>query len=178
MPVFHARIVTSDDYVQRRAAQREAHLVRVLGLRSRGLVVAGGPTPDGRLAELIYRAPQRPDVTRLIEEDPYYVAGAWKSYTLRVFSEFIEPLKLPPMVADGSRGVILVEGEAQRADKAKLALIGLRAAGRLGFGGFFDGGATLALLATADAAEARRWLAETGFWDEGRLAARPFLYVL
>ncbi len=114
----------------------------------------------------------------MIEEDPYYAAGAWKSYSLRMFREFIEPLNLPPLVTDGSRRATLVEGEARRVEEAKRALVGLRTTGRLGFGGFFDGGATLALLATADAAEAGRWLADTGFWDAGRLAARPFLYVL
>ncbi|MGD0265732.1 MAG: YciI family protein [Candidatus Methylomirabilota bacterium] len=178
MSVYHAAIATSEDYIERRAKHRQAHLDRILGLRTQGLVVAGGPAPDGRTAELFYRAEQRSDVARLIEEDPYYLAGAWTTYTLRAFTEFIQPLELPPMVTDGSRRVTLVEGTAPQADNAKLALIGLRGVGRLGFGGFFEAGATLALLTTANAAEAIGWLAETRFWEEGGLTARPFLYVL
>jgi uncharacterized protein YciI len=178
MPVYHAAITTSEDYLERRAKHRQAHLERILGLRSQGLVVGGGPAPDGRTAELFYRAQQRSDVTRLIDEDPYYLAGAWTTYTLRVFTEFVEPLELPPLVSDGSRRVTLVEGVALQLDKAKLALIGLRGAGRLGFGGFFEGGATFVLLTTDDAAEALGWLAETGCWEESSLTSRPFLYVL
>jgi len=178
MSVYHAMIATSEDYIERRAKHRQAHLERILGLRAQGLVVAGGPAPDGRTAELFYRAEQPSDAIRLVEEDPYYLAGAWTTYRLRAFAEFIEPVGLPPLVTDGSRQVILVEGLPQKADKVKCALTKLRGAGRLGFGGFFEGGAMLALLATADAAEALRWLAETGFWEEGSLTARPFLYVL
>jgi len=178
MSVYHAAIATSDDYLERRAKQRQAHLDRILGLRSQGLVVGGGPAPDGRRAEIFYRVQQPSDVTRLIEEDPYYLARAWTTYTLRVFTEFIEPLELPPLVTDGSRRVTLLEGLALQADRARPALIRLRGAGRLGFGGFFEGGTTLVLLTTDDAAEALGWLAETGFWEKGSLTARPFLYVL
>lgn len=178
MSVHHATIATSADYLERRVKHRQAHLERIVGLRAQGLVVAGGPAPDGRIAEVFYRVQQPSDVNRLIEEDPYYLAGAWRAYTLRAFSEFIEPLELPPLVTDGSRRVTLVEGVALQADKANLALMELRRVGRLGFGGFFEGGATLALLTAANTAEALGWLAETGFWEERTLTARPFFYVL
>lgn len=178
MPVFHAMIVTSEDYLERREKHRQAHLERLLGLRTQGLVVAGGPAPDGRAAEIFYRAHRRSDIVRLIEEDPYYLAGAWTTYTLRAFAEFIEPLEFPPLVTDGSRRVTLVEGVAPQAEQAQLALVGLRGTGRLGFGGFFEGGTTLALLTTADAAEALGWLVETGLWRKTALTPRPFLYVL
>jgi len=178
MPVYHAAITTSGDYIERRAKHRQAHLDRILGLRTQGLVVAGGPAPDGRTAEIFYRGQQPSEVVRLLEEDPYYLAGAWKTYTLRGFTDFIGPLESPPLVADGSRRVTLVEGVALQVDKAEFALIGLCEAGRIGFGGFFERGETLALLATADATEALGWLTDTGFWKEGSLSARPFLYVL
>jgi hypothetical protein len=61
---------------------------------------------------------------------------------------------------------------------AQFALIEMRGAGRLAFGGFFEGGQTLALVSTADADEARRWFSESGFWDAGRLTTRPLLHVL
>jgi uncharacterized protein YciI len=178
MPVYHAAIATSEDYLERRAKHRQAHLDRILGLRTQGLVVAGGPAPDGRTAEIFYRAQQPSEVIRLLEEDPYYLAGAWRTYTLRGFTEFIGPLESPPLVTDGSRRVTLVEGVTLQADMAEFAVIRLCEAGRLGFGGFFEGGGTLALLATANGTEALGWLTETGFWKEGSLTARPFLYVL
>jgi len=85
---------------------------------------------------------------------------------------------LPPLVTDGSRRVTLVEGVTPQADRAEFALIGLCEAGRVGFGGFFERGRTLALLTTADASEALGWLADTGFWEERTLTSRPYLYVL
>ncbi len=178
MPVYHAAIATSEDYVERRAKHRQAHLDRILGLRGQGVVVAGGPAPDGRTAEIFYRVQQPSEVIRLLQEDPYYLAGAWKTYTLRAFTEFIDPVDLPPLVTDGSRRVILAEGKTLQAEKVKLALIGLRGTGQLGFGGFFEGGTTLTLLTTANGGEALGWLAETGLWEEGSLAARPYLYIL
>jgi len=178
MPVYHAMIATSEDYVERRAKHRQAHLERILGLRSQGLVVAGGPAPDGRTAEIFYRAQQASEVVRVLEEDPYYLAGAWMSYTLRGFTEFIGPLESPPLVTDGSRRVTLVEGVTLQADRAEFALIRLCETGRIGFGGFFEGGGTLALVRTDDATEALGWLTDTGFWKEGSLTSRPYLYVL
>ncbi len=178
MPVFHAFIVTSEDYVERRAPHRGAHLDRVMALRAKGVVVAGGPSPDGKIAELFYRVAQRVDAVRLIEEDPYRIAGAWTEYTLRGFVDFVDPLELPPLVTDGSRRVILAEGSPSERAAATEALLALRTAGRLGFGGLLEDGTTLALLVTADEAEARRWLAESRAWDEAHLSFRPYLYVL
>jgi uncharacterized protein YciI len=178
MAVYHALITTSDDYVERRAKHRQAHLDRIVGLRAKGLVVGGGPAPDGRSAEIFYRAQQSSEVIRLIEEDPYYLAGAWKTYGLRAFTEFIGPMEPPPLVTDGTRRVTLVEGVTPQAAKAEFALIALCEAGRVGFGGFFERGGTLALLTTADAADALGWLTETGFWETGSLTSRPYLYVL
>ena len=54
----------------------------------------------------------------------------------------------------------------------------MRGAGRLAFGGFFDGGSTLAVVKTADGDEAIGWFAETGFWKPDALTARPWLHVL
>ena len=82
------------------------------------------------------------------------------------------------MVTDGSRRATLVEGMARDPDMATFALIELRGASRLAFGGFFEEGTTLALLKAADSAEAMGWLADTGFWKNETLTARPFLYAL
>src|SRR2546422_701917 len=61
---------------------------------------------------------------------------------------------------------------------AQFALIEMRGAGRVGFGGFFEDGRTLALVKSADPAEALRWFGESGFWKPAELAARPLLHVL
>ena len=82
------------------------------------------------------------------------------------------------MVTDGSRRATLVEGVALEPDMATFALIELRGAGRLAFGGFFEGGATLALMKTANSAEASGWLADTGFWKNETLTTRSLLYAL
>jgi hypothetical protein len=61
---------------------------------------------------------------------------------------------------------------------AQIALVELRGAGKLAFGGILEGGQTLTLMKTTDADEAMGWLGEHGFWDPAGLSARPFLWVL
>src|SRR4030067_785237 len=73
---------------------------------------------------------------------------------------------------------LVIGGGAGPARRAPSALCGVPGAGRLAFGGFFEEGTTLALLKTADSAEASGWLAATGFWNTETLTARPFLYAL
>ena len=63
-------------------------------------------------------------------------------------------------------------------DMAQFAMIEMRGAGRLAFGGFFEDGGTLAIAKTADPAEAVRWFAETSFWKPDALTTRPWLHVL
>ena len=48
MIVYHVAVQTADDYLQKREPHRKAHLERLMGLRSQGLVIGGGPSPDGR----------------------------------------------------------------------------------------------------------------------------------
>jgi uncharacterized protein YciI len=176
--VFHAAIATAEDYLSRREPHRTPHIDRLLALRDQGIVIGGGPAPDGRSADVFYRVQQEQQLKPLIEEDPYWRGGAWTSYTPQSFAQFVEPWELPPVVLDGSRRVMIVEGPTADHDMAQLALIELRGAGRLAFGGFFEGGHTLAVMRSEDAKGATGWLAETGFWDAARLTARPLLYAL
>ncbi|OGL21389.1 MAG: hypothetical protein A3G97_06680 [Candidatus Rokubacteria bacterium RIFCSPLOWO2_12_FULL_69_21] len=178
MLVYHAAITAAENYLERRVSHRKAHFERIVGLRAQGFVIGGGPAPDGRTADIFYRVAQPPDVVRLIEDDPYYLGKVWTAYALRPFSQFIEPWELPPVVTDGSRRATLLEGMARDPDMATFALIELRGASRLAFGGFFEEGTTLALLNTADSAEASGWLAATGFWKNETLTARALLYAL
>lgn len=178
MLVYHARITAAEDYLERRTPHRQVHLERLLGLRAQGFVIGGGPAPDGHTADVFYRVPQSSDIVQLIEEDPYFLAKVWTGYALGTFAQFVEPWELPPVVTDGSRRVMLVEGIAEQPDMATFVLIELRGAGRLVFGGFFEDGAALALMKTPDPDAALGWLAETGFWKDGSLTARPLLHVL
>ncbi|OGK81731.1 MAG: hypothetical protein A2X51_02700 [Candidatus Rokubacteria bacterium GWC2_70_24] len=178
MPFCHVAITAAPDYLTRRAQHRDAHLARLMALRASGFVVGGGPAPDGKTADIFYRVPDPPDIARVVEEDPYFKGGVWTAYTPAVFDQFLEPWRQPPLVIDGSRAATIVEGRAADADMADFALVEARGAGRLLFGGFFPGGRTLAVMASADAAEAVGGLAETGFWEGQSLTARPWLYVL
>jgi hypothetical protein len=73
---------------------------------------------------------------------------------------------------------VIAEGIAPDVEMASFALIEARGAGRMAFGGFFPGGETLAVMRGEDAGKALDELAASGFWQEGSLRARPFLYVL
>jgi len=178
MIVCHVGVTGAPDYLTRRESHRQAHLERIIALRVRGFCVAGGPAPDGRTADLFYRVEQPGDVTRLVEEDPYFTGGVWTAYHVRSFSRFLEPWAQPPVVIDGSRRVTVVEGLAADAEMASFALIEARGAGRMVFGGFFPDEQTLALMRTGDPDEAVASLAETGLWKPETLRARPLLHVL
>lgn len=178
MIVFHVAIETHPDYLAKREPHRRAHIERLAGLRQGGALIGGGPAPDGTSVDLVYRLQQPAQLKLVVEEDPYWIAGAWTGYRERSFTEFVEPWQLPPIVLDGSRRATIVEGRMTDPDMAQFVMIELRGAGRLVFGGAFPGGSTLGMMKTEDAAEATRWFAETGFWTPESLTARPLLHVL
>jgi uncharacterized protein YciI len=176
--VFHIAVTPSADYLTRREPHRRAHIERLQGLRAAGILIGGGPSPDGTRVDLFYRLQQPGQLVNAIEEDPYFVAGAWTAYTPRSFAAFVEPWEAVPVVLDGSRVAMIVEGPVGHHDMAQFALIELRGSGRLAFGGFFDDGRTLAVVKTPKADEAIDALAASGFWTRDTLTARPWLYVL
>jgi len=176
--VYHVAVETAGDYLEKREPHRRAHLERLMGLRAQGLVVGGGPTPDGRGADVFYRVQQPDDLRRLVEEDPYFTGGVWPRYTPRSFAQFLEPWELPPLVTDGSRVVMLVEGVAPDVEMASFALIEARGAGRMAFGGCFPDRRTLAVMRAPDEGKALEELRATGLWEAASLRARPLLYVL
>ena len=178
MIVFHVAITAAEDYITRREAHRRAHIERLQGLRAASILIGGGPAPDGRTADIVYRLQQPAQLKNAIEEDPYWTGGVWTKYAPRSFAQFVEPWEMVPVVLDGSRKVTIVEGPTVDHDMAQFALIEMRGAGRVHLGGFFEGGQTLALAKTADAQEAVRWFEETGFWKPGALTARRLLHVL
>jgi uncharacterized protein len=179
MTVVHVRITCAEDYLARRAPVRQAHIEQLLRLRQAGALVAGGPAPDGRAAELFYRVGDRRALRAIVEDDPYYTAGAWTAYVPRDFETFVDPWEPePPVVLDGSRPALIVEGPTADRDMAQLALVELRGAGRVVFGGFLLDGSTVAVARAPDSDEAIGWLCETGSWKPGDLTARPWLYVV
>ncbi|MBI3636194.1 MAG: hypothetical protein HY216_08270 [Candidatus Rokubacteria bacterium] len=178
MIVFHMAITAAPDYATRRDAHRREHLERIQGLRAAGICLAGGPAPDGKTADIVYRL-QRPEQVKFaMEEDPYWTGGVWTHYEPKSFAQFVEPWEMPPVVLDGSRTVTIVEGLTTDHDMAQFILIDLRGAGKMHLGGFFEGGETFALMNTPDEAQARASFAETGFWDAATLRTRPLLHVL
>ena len=178
MIVLHVAIETHPDYLAKREPHRRAHIERLTGLRQLGAVIGGGPAPDGSRVDLVYRLQQPAQLKPAIEEDPYWVSGAWTAYRERSFTEFVEPWQLPPIVIDGSRRVTIVEGRMDDPDMAQFVMIEMRGAGRLLLGGAFPDGATLGFMKTEDAEEAKAWFGETGFWAPESLTARPLLHVL
>ena len=178
MIVYHVAVTPVTDYVVRREPHRRDHIERLQGLRAAGILLGGGPSPDGTRVDLVYRLQQPWQVKPAMEEDPYWIGGAWTHYAPRSFAQFVEPWEMVPVVLDGSRAQTIVEGPVAQHDMAQFALIELRGAGRLHLGGFFEDGQTWALMKTADAAEARGWFVETGFWNGDAVTTRPFLHVL
>jgi uncharacterized protein len=176
--VYHIAVKTVADYAAKREPHRRAHIERLQGLRAAGILLGGGPSPDGAAVDLVYRLQQPGQIKHAMEEDPYWTGGAWTGYEPRPFTQFVEPWEMVPVVLDGSRAVTIVEGPVAQHDMAQFALIEMRGAGRLHLGGFFEDGRTWALTKTADAAEARAWFADTGFWTDDALTTRPFLHVL
>jgi uncharacterized protein YciI len=176
--VYQIGVTTIDDYVSKREPHRRDHLERLQGLRAAGICLGGGPSLDGRTADIIYRLQQPGQIKHAVEEDPYWVGGVWTRYEPRAFTQFVEPWEMIPVVLDGTRQVTIVEGPVAEHDMAQFALIEMRGTGRLHLGGFFGDGQTWALTRTADADEARAWFADTGFWQTDALQTRPLLHVL
>jgi uncharacterized protein YciI len=176
--VYHVAIRTADNYLVLRAEHRPAHLDRLQALRAAGIVIGGGPSPDGTVVDIVYRLQRPEQLVNAVEEDPYWMARLWVTYTPRSFAEFVEPWALPPLVTDGSRRLTIVEGATTEHEMAQFALIEMRGAGRIHFGGFFDDDRGLALATTPDAEAALGWFRDSGFWRPDTLTARPFLHVL
>jgi len=176
--VYHVVCTNSDDYKERRGPYREAHLQRLLALRSQGVVIGVALRADLSAADCFFRVNQPSDVETLAREDPYFKGGVWTGYTLRTFGQFVEPWKSVDPVFDGSRKATMIEGAPSDPEMAAFALIELRGKGRMAFGGFLGDGRTLTLLNSPDPSEARTVLTETNLWSDNSLTAWSTLYVL
>ena len=176
MSIYHVRFTCAPDYLPRRLPFRPAHLKQLAGLREQGRVVAGGPEPDGRAAHIFYRVSDHGELSRLLDENEFNRAGLFVGSHPRAFTDFLEPLDLPPV--DAGLGAMIVEGPA--ADRA-LALGGLAELQRqkhAAFGGLFDDGRGLVVVRSTSADEATGWLAEAGGWSPAGLTAQVWSQTL
>jgi uncharacterized protein YciI len=176
--VFHVAVTTADGYLERRLPYRQANLQYLLGLRERGLMIAGGPAPDGASCDLFCRAQQPGDVRTLIESSPFFTSGLWTAYAPRSFAQFLEPWQTSPPRPDETRVAAVVEGVAPDPEMASFALIESRGAGRLLLGGFFPGGECVAIMPSTEPAAAVAALESTGLFTAGTLRGRPLVHVL
>ena len=176
MTIYHVRYTCAPDYLARRLPFRPAHLKQLASLREQGQVVAGGPEPDGTAAHIFYRAADRAELARLIEENEFNRVGLFSAHHPRAFTEFLEPLELPPI--DAGLKMTIVEGAGSDRIRACSGLAALQRDKRAAFGGFLDDGAGLAVMCSANADEAIGWLADAGGWDRARLIAREWSQTL
>jgi len=175
--VFHVIPGLAADYAERRKPFREAHLSRLLDLRARGHVVAVGPRANESRADMFYRVESHEEAERLVTEDIYFREKVWVGYTLRPFTQFVEPWGPAEPKPDGSRIATLVEGPSRDPDHAGIVMVELRGKGRMTFGGFLDHRALLAM-ATPDRATALDWVTESGLWTPEELTAWEWVFVL
>lgn len=176
MTIYHVRYTCAQDYLARRLPFRPAHLKQLASLRECGQVVAGGPEPDGTAAHIFYRATDRADLARLIEQNEFNRAGLFVAHHPRAFTSFLEPLEQPTI--DAGLATTLVDGPGGDPTRAYSGLLALQRDKRVAFGGFLDDGAGLAVLRSANADEAIGWLADAGGWDRARLTARAWSQTL
>jgi uncharacterized protein YciI len=174
--IYHVRFQCADDYMARRLPYRPAHLRQLDKLRGEGRVVAGGPEPDGTYANIFYRVVDRAELDQLLVDNEFNRAGLFAGATARAFTDFLEPLEVPPL--DAGLHVSIVEGPLDNRARARSGLVELRASGRVAFGGFLDQDTGLAVMRLADLEESLRVLAGAGGWTAGRLIARMWSQTL
>lgn len=175
MPIYHVHFTCAKDYMDRRLPFRPAHLKQLAGLREDGRVVAGGPEPDGTAANIFYRAGGLSELECILADNEFNRAGLFAGSRPRLFAEFLEPIDLPPV--DAGLAAAIVEGTLLDRAAARDGLARLQREGRAAFGGFFEGGAGLAVIRSADVGEATAWLADAGGWKRP-LHGRPWSQTL
>ena len=176
MTIYHVRFTCAPDYMARRLPFRPAHLEQLASLREHGRVVAGGPEPDGTAAHIFYRVADRTELTRLLDENEFNRAGLFVASHPRAFTEFFEPLELPPV--DAGLGATIIEAVTGDPTPARAGLTALQQQKRAAFGGFFGDGTGLVVMRSTSPDEATAWLAGAGGWPCASLIARAWSQTL
>jgi uncharacterized protein len=102
MPYFILFYDTADNYAEKRAPFRAAHLERAREAHARGeLLLAGALAEPMDGAVLVFRAADRAVVETFAREDPYVLNGAVVKWNVRPWSVVIgndpaEPGAIPP----------------------------------------------------------------------------------
>jgi len=174
--IYHVRFTCAPDYMARRLPFRPAHLKQLASLREQGRVVAGGPEPDGTAAHIFYRVADLTELARLLEENEFNRAGLFVESHPRAFTEFLEPLELPPV--DVGLGATILEGVTADRTPARAGFGALQRQKRAAFGGFFDDDRGLAVMRSASPDEATAWLIEAGGWSRVSLTAHAWSQTL
>ena len=183
--------------LDRIAAARKAHFAYADGLRARGELAIGGPLVDeqGRRIGLlfIYEAVSREAALGLVQEDPFTLANALRSYELiewRLRGVNLDLLVKANRSADQSDGssppVRLFAGYTKyRVDQSRLAAVrpalwkydqALEGAGKMALAGpFADDEGGLFVYNAARREEALSYLKQDPFAVEGVFASYEFL---
>ena len=112
------------------------------------------PAPDGKTADMFYRPQQPLQVKPAMEEDPNWTGGPGGRRTCRGFSHSSTRGSKCPSI-DGPRGPQDRRRSRARLDMAQIALVEMRGAGKLAFGGLPDDRPEFVVLKTTDADEAK-----------------------
>jgi uncharacterized protein len=102
MPYFVLRYEAAENYAEKRAPFRAAHLERAREAHARGeLLLAGALADPMDAALLIFRTADRAAVEEFARQDPYVVNGAVVKWEVRPWSVVIgndpaEPGPIPP----------------------------------------------------------------------------------
>src|SRR5258706_1290884 len=135
MTIYHVHFSCAPDYMARRLPFRPAHLKQLAELRDEARVVAGGPEPDGRAANIFYGVADGAELERLLGENEFYRAGLFTAHEARAFADFLDPLDRPPV--DAGLAATIVEGATHDRVRARSCLAALQREQRLAFGGLF-----------------------------------------
>lgn len=74
-----------------RLAARPAHRARLTALHERGLVPMAGPLADDSGAVIVFDAPDRPALDRLLADDPYLTTPGVTVHRVRQWTPFLTP---------------------------------------------------------------------------------------
>src|SRR4029453_7805906 len=119
-----------------------------------------GPEPDGTAANIFYRVGGLSELEGILADNEFNRAGLFTGSRPRLFAEFLEPVDVPPV--DAGLATAIVEGTLLDHAAARDGLARLQREGRAAFGGFFEDGAGLAVIRSADVGEATAWLGAPG----------------
>jgi uncharacterized protein YciI len=165
------------DYLARRGPFRKPHIDRVTALRTRGQFVSGGPSTDGKTADLFFRGDTESEIRALIEADPYWTGRVWEAFTIRQLPLFLPPTDPEvPVILDGSRVLALVEGTSNATAFMQHSGPAAQKRGVFCFGGVDARGGII--VASSDEKAALDWLSAESGVARSQLRSRPWIRVL